>query len=103
MEITRANVHDVRILWNDGHESVFPARDLRLACSCAVCVHEMTGQSLLDPKAVPRDVRPLKILPVGRYAIQIFWSDNHNTGLYAFDSLRRLCPCAACVSSASAN
>ena len=30
-EVGRANAHDVKILWDDGHESVYIARDLRLA------------------------------------------------------------------------
>ncbi len=34
--------------------------------------------------------------PVGRYAIQFFWSDRHDTGIFAFDFLREICPCDAC-------
>ena len=30
------------------------------------------------------------IQPVGRYAIQIRWSDGHDTGIYPFERLRRL-------------
>ena len=33
---------------------------------------------------------------VGRYAVQLFWSDGHNTGIYSFDHLRDICPCAEC-------
>jgi DUF971 family protein len=28
---------------------------------------------------------------VGRYAVQIDWSDGHSTGMYHFDRLRDLC------------
>jgi DUF971 family protein len=35
-------------------------------------------------------VHPLKIEPVGRYAIQIDWSDGHSTGIYPFRRLREL-------------
>lgn len=96
LEISRANEYDVRIRWKDGHESVYPARFLRLNCSCAACVHEMTGQNLLDPQTVRGDVHPLRINSVGRYAVQIDWSDGHNTGIYAFDRLRAFCPCDLC-------
>ena len=49
--------------------------------------------------SVPQNVYPVKIDLVGRYAISIQWSDGHNTGIYAFDRLRKLCPCGKCVTS----
>ena len=93
VEIGRANQHDVRIAWHDGHVSVYPARELRLACPCAACVDEVTGQIRLLPANVPQNVYPLKIELVGRYAISIQWSDGHNTGIYAFDRLRKMGLC----------
>ncbi|MBI4004413.1 MAG: DUF971 domain-containing protein [Candidatus Omnitrophica bacterium] len=95
-EIGRANQHDVKIRWQDGHESIYPARELRLACPCAGCVDEVTGQLRLIASSVPQNVRPLKIDLVGRYAMSIQWSDGHNTGIYAFDRLRKSCPCPTC-------
>ena len=92
-EIGRANQHDVKIIWQDGHESVYPARDLPLKCPCAGCVDEVTGQIRVIASSIPQDVHPLKIDLIGRYAISIQWSDGHNTGIYAFDRLRRMCPC----------
>lgn len=89
-EITRANVHDILIRWKDGHESVYPARDLRLACPCAGCVDETTGVQRIHPAAIREEVHPLKISPVGNYAIQISWSDGHRTGIYSFKYLRHL-------------
>ena len=93
IEIGRAGQHDVKIVWQDAHVSVYPARELRLACPCAGCVDEVSGQRRLVAASVPQDVHPLKIDVVGRYAIAIHWSDGHNTGIYAFDRLRKLCPC----------
>lgn len=93
VEIGRANQHDVKITWQDGHESVYPVRELRLACPCAGCLDEMTGQIRLIATSVPQDVHPLKIDLVGRYAITIQWSDGHSTGIYPFELLRKLCPC----------
>lgn len=84
------------ITWADGHESTYDVRALRLACACAVCVDEWTGAERLDPGSVPADVRPLKLVPVGRYAVQIDWSDGHASGIYPFDRLRALCPCPRC-------
>lgn len=85
------------VTWADGHRSVYPVRALRLACACAVCVDEWTGAAQLDESTVPAAVRPLRITPVGRYAIQIAWSDGHETGIYPFRRLRGLCGCGTCA------
>lgn len=90
---TRIQQHDLRTLaidWADGVESLIDVRALRLACGCAVCVDEWSGEPLLAPESVPADVAPLGIQPVGRYAIQIQWSDGHDTGIYPFERLRGL-------------
>lgn len=89
-QIRQAGPRALSITWRDGVESVFDVRALRLACACAHCVDEWTGEYKLDPGSVPEDVQPRNITPVGRYAIQIAWSDGHDTGIYAFDRLREL-------------
>ena len=78
------------ITWLDGGESVLDVRALRLACGCAQCVDEWSGQGRLDEASVPQDVHPLRIESVGRYAIQIEWSDGHGSGIYPFQRLRAL-------------
>jgi len=98
VEIGRANQYDVKVRWSDGHERVYLARELRLACPCAGCVDEVTGHRRLVDASVPQDVKPVEIKPVGRYAITIRWSDGHHTGIYAFELLRKLCGCAECRS-----
>ena len=82
--------HELAIDWQDGLESIFEVRALRLACGCASCVDEWTGEYRLDPSSVPSDVRPVRIESVGRYAIQIEWSDGHSSGIYPFRRLRDL-------------
>ncbi len=99
LEITRAGEADVRIRWSDDHESVYPARILRLQCSCALCVEEMSGHRIIRDHDVAPGVKPLKISLVGRYALHIQWSDAHNSGLYTFDYLRSLCPCKECINT----
>ncbi len=100
-EIGQAGPAELRIRWRDGHESLYPVRTLRLACRCAHCVEEMTGRPLLDASRVPEDVRPLRLWPIGRYAVQIAWSDGHDTGIYTFELLRSLCPCCTGAESAA--
>lgn len=97
VEIGRANLQDVSIQWDDGHESIYPAHFLRLACPCAVCVEETTGKKILNPQLVPETVGPMALQLVGRYALQIQWSDTHSSGIYTFEFLRDLCPCKLCA------
>ena len=86
----------ITFLWEDEHKSVYPARDLRLACRCAQCIEETTGKPLLDPQAVPQQIRARAINIVGNYACNIDWSDGHSSGIYNFRGLRAECPCDEC-------
>jgi len=88
--ISQAGPDTLRIEWKDGHASLYPVRGLRLACRCAACIEEMTGRPILRPEDVPDDVRPVNITPVGRYAIQIAWTDGHDSGIYTYEYLREL-------------
>ncbi len=96
VEIDRSSETAVKIEWQDSHRSDYPARILRLLCPCADCVDESTGIRILNPDSVPVDVRAVGIRMVGRYAVEITWSDGHDTGFYSFETLRRLCSCSEC-------
>jgi DUF971 family protein len=82
----------LRISWNDGTNSEYNVRTLRSSCPCAVCVNEWTGEKMLDESKLPKDVRPARLVSVGRYAVSIHWSDGHKTGIYSYDYLRKLDP-----------
>jgi ATP-binding protein involved in chromosome partitioning len=86
----RRDERTISILWEDGHRQDFDVRDLRLACHCALCIEEMSGRPLLDPKTVRPDVAPRTVSSVGNYAFTVNWSDGHSTGIYAFTALREL-------------
>jgi ATP-binding protein involved in chromosome partitioning len=90
VQIGQEGAEQLRVEWKDGHKSLYPVRGLRLACRCAACVEEMTGRPLLREEEVPENVRPKRISPVGRYGIQIAWTDGHDTGIYTFEYLRML-------------
>ncbi len=93
----------ILVTWDRaGHEALFGARALRLACPCAACVDEISGRPLLEPSRVPPDVKPLQVGLVGAYALRVVWSDGHATGLYTFDWLRRACPCPRCADPGAA-
>jgi len=78
------------IVWDEQDSANFSAYDLRLSCSCALCVSEDTGQRILNPKTIPLDIRITSIQRVGRYAVSISFSDGHETGIFRFDRLRTL-------------
>ncbi len=78
------------IEWADGHSTVFSAAQLRRFCPCAECIHELTGQQLLDPASVPDDLLQRDVRLVGSYAIAIQFADGHSTGIYTFARLRGL-------------
>jgi len=74
--------------WGDGTEQHLAPRDLRIACRCAKCRDEMSGDRMLDPASVPLDIRLTKVWSVGNYALGLAFSDGHDTGIYTFDYLR---------------
>jgi ATP-binding protein involved in chromosome partitioning len=87
----------VHLHWSDGHDGRHRAYDLRLACPCAECVDEDTGQRVLDPAKVAMDVRVESVQRVGRYALAFQFSDGHGTGIFRYQLLRELCSCEQCA------
>lgn len=98
----------VEIEWKDGHRSSYTFGYLRDACPCALCDDERgkasrePGQSpKLAPGALPMfkaAAKPTKAEPVGKYAIKFLWNDGHELGIYSWNFLREVCPCAECKS-----
>ena len=88
--IRRVGDHAIAVNWQDGSESVIALRDIRIACGCAVCCNELTGEQVLDPKSVPDDIQATRIAPVGNYALTFEWSDGHATGIHPWEHLREL-------------
>lgn len=78
------------IHWEDGKLSRYPNRYLRSMCPCAQCVNEVTGERTITLDSIDPAVRITAVAPVGRYALHFQWSDGHGTGLYSFDTLRKL-------------
>lgn len=85
------------ITWNDGHKSVYPVRFLRQHCPCAACTDEWTGELRIKPDDIPLLIMVQDIEAVGRYALRFTWNDGHDTGIYSFSWLRKMCQCDLCV------
>ena len=96
----------IKIDWKDGHHSEYSLAYLRDECPCASC----TGAHGTEPKksdySKPAAAGPfpmfkptlkmLSVEEVGHYAFRIDWSDGHNTGIYSYEHLRKICPCKEC-------
>lgn len=87
-----------KVFWNNGEESLFDPYQLRLVCPCAACVDETTGERILDVDSVPLDIKIVKAQTVGRYGINIHFSDRHTTGIYKISRLRELAEASEGVS-----
>lgn len=99
----------IHIDWKDGHHSQYALGYLRDECPCATCTgaHGTAPQkSDYSAPALPGNpfpmfkpaIKMLHVEPVGHYAIKIDWSDGHNTGIYSYEHLRKICPCQECTS-----
>lgn len=96
----------VEIDWKDGHHSAWSFAWLRNACPCATCheEREKTGREPGVPKPRPQTLlvmyeapaRPIEVSPVGKYALKFKWNDGHESGIYSWDYLRRVCQCSLC-------
>lgn len=90
VDIRRVGDVALGVEWKDGVSSVIELWKIRVSCGCAVCCNEITGEPLLNPDTVPRDITAKRISPVGNYAITFEWSDGHDTGIYPWELIREL-------------
>jgi DUF971 family protein len=90
----------MRIVWQDGHESIYELAALRPQCPCAHCRGEMGMPGAIDEQTVfsKEQTTLADMREVGRYAVQPVWADGHETGYFTFVQLRSLCPCEQCQS-----
>jgi DUF971 family protein len=96
----------VDIEWTDGHLSEYTFLFLRDACPCAMCDDERKKSGRAPgtkTKPKPGELPMFKAAPVpvsaegvGKYAIKFKWSDGHELGIYSWNWLREICPCAEC-------
>lgn len=80
----------VEVRLDDEHAGTIPPAELRRKCRCASCIEEFTGKALLNPGDVPEHVYPLRMQPMGNYAMAIQWSDGHSSSIYPYDLLLEL-------------
>jgi DUF971 family protein len=100
----------VQIDWKDGHRSEWTFAWLRDACPCATCHEERQQNGRRPGEAKPKPqtllpmyeapVRPVEVIPAGRYAVKFKWTDGHESGIYSWEYLRRVCNCGTCSAKA---
>lgn len=92
------------IQWADDHETIYPLDGLRRACPCASCQGHGNMHILPDREMflVPSlmEWHQVKLETVGGYALRIRWDDGHDTGIYTWERLRKMCPCDLCAAAA---
>ncbi|MFM2293861.1 MAG: hypothetical protein RLZZ350_274 [Verrucomicrobiota bacterium] len=85
---------ELAVKWDDGSETFTALETVRRACPCAGCKGEVDimGNLYKNPEQPykPTAFALTRIGFVGGYAVQFTWGDGHNSGLFAFDYLRRV-------------
>ena len=80
--------------WQDGHRSEFALGRLRRVCPCATCRKERdTPPTSLRILNLPAGVDKIEVIDaelMGHYAINLKWSDGHDSGIYDYKFLRAL-------------
>jgi prepilin-type processing-associated H-X9-DG protein len=108
VKIHVSNGAGVDVLWADGHASHYEFAYLREECPCATCndareknaAHSEVASPFKSSPALPMfkpKPRAQAATVMGNYAVQISFTDGHSTGIYSYDHLRNICPCAECA------
>tara|TARA_B100001250_G_C19651036_1_gene722685 strand:- start:570 stop:869 length:300 start_codon:yes stop_codon:yes gene_type:complete len=84
----------IMIQWENNKESFITYKNLRDNCPCAYCSGEtdVFGNVYIGEGLARSDdaYKLINIIKIGRYAIRITWSDNHDAGIYTFEKLKEL-------------
>ena len=80
----------ISLSWADHLIKELGVYDLRLACPCARCIHEVTGKKLVNPEEISAEIYLKDMQPVGNYAYRLLFSDDHDSGIYTLELLRKL-------------
>jgi DUF971 family protein len=80
----------LELTWEGGTVDRLPYRFLRAECPCATCRNEWTGERILDPATIREDLKLEGMETIGNYAVRLGWNDGHSSGLYTWETLKRL-------------
>ncbi len=77
----------LRLTWADDFSVEMPLYYLRGWCPCAACQGHEGSLKWVEPAA---GVTLLELAPIGNYALGFSFSDDHFSGIYSYEYLRRL-------------
>lgn len=80
----------LRIVFVDDLVVDYPTPFLRGFCPCARCQGHGAGPPTWTPAPHPAAYVVENVSPVGTYALCVVWGDRHDTGIYSFETLRRM-------------
>jgi DUF971 family protein len=98
-EIKKVGNNELRIIWEDHHESAYSINYLRKECPCAECIkirNSARNPLRIISGPVYTTVEAQEMSLAGNYGLNITFTDGHNTGIFSFDYLREICPCSIC-------
>jgi len=87
----------ISIRWSDGTAGRVTVAALRRSCPCATCRALREAQAVSPLVVLQRPPDERKALTIehaeiaGNYALRIRWADGHDTGIYDYELLHRLC------------
>lgn len=85
----RSGAQELFAEFDDGASGRVPYSRLRAESPSAEVQGHGRGPKPPQPP-VPEDIRVVKAEPVGRYAVRLFFSDGHSSGLYTWNIIRAL-------------
>ncbi len=84
----------LEIIWSDQLEYRYPFYGLRKNCPCVMCRGGHDKMQIFNPEAFNFEGHYVltirKANQIGNHALQIHWSDGHNSGMYRWITLREL-------------
>jgi DUF971 family protein len=88
--ISQKDRQQFTIEWTDGKIYRYRLCDLQRQCTCARCRDEHTGKMKINPADIDEYVEALRIVSIGSYALQIYFTKGCSKGIYPFWLLRQL-------------
>ena len=94
LDMRKLNDQEILTTWDNDARVIYSACYLQLACRCAHCVDEWTGERLITEKDVDDQVKILDFKPVGSYGVKFVFSAGCQSGIFTFEYLYTIRPSA---------